>query len=310
MDGESEQDFVVKLWSHREESYERPDHSYQLEIGKGGIKIPFPNSFLLSGELAYDNQVKRFTSELEVHDSRNARLCISYLALREFDDLLAEYARKHYIAFDVYPCFFVSEGPHKMMSLRHIIDEVGVDCQLLDDDLVRISKPEYAKLIRFPHIDFHLLDPTEEDGDELRRMCEAARRYDFKEPMLGKLESPRVYIDSHDDDSVWLEARDLSFLRQVFERTLQTYVGTHWLRIYDQRPEISWVPEEVMEHILPSGSAFTTFCENHLIRGDTLIMHYSDTFFAGPRDRYKFNYAGTVEYDFGTGEWTLPPKRL
>ena len=310
MGEENERDFVLKLWSRREESYERPVHRYDLELGKGGLKIPYPNSFLLSGELAYGSEVKPFKSELEVHDSRTARLYISYLALHEFEDLLAEYAREHYIAYDVSPCFFVNKGPHKMMSLRHIIDEVGVDCHLINDDLVHISKPEYAKLNRFPHIDFHVLDPTEEDDDELRRIYEAARRFDFKEPLLGKLESPTVYVDSHDDDSVWLEARDLSFLRRVFERTLQTYVGTHWLRIYDSRPEISWVPEEVLERILPSGSAFTTFCENHLIRGDTLIMHYSDTLWVGPRDDYEFNHAGTVEYDFGTGEWSLAPKRL
>lgn len=310
MDEESEEDFIVKLWSHREASRERPDHRYDLELGEGGLKIPFPNTFLISLQ-AYSTHLSPFTSELEVHDPRTVRLYIRNLGLHEFDDLLAEYAQEHYIAYDVSPSIMDDPETHRLLPLSRIVEEVKVDCHVLDDHLIRISKPEYAKLIRsFSHYDFHVLDPSEAEDDELRRMYEVATGFDFKEPMLGKLESPSVYVDSHDDDSLWLEARDVSFLRRVFERTLQIYVGTHYLRMYDQRPEISWVPEEVMERILPVGSAFTTTCPNHLIRGDTLIMHYSDTLLVGPTNRYEFNYAGTVEYDFETGEWTLPPKRL
>lgn len=310
MDEENEQDFIVKLWSRREESYERPDHRYDLELGEGGLKIPFPNTFAFSLP-AYSGRLRPFSSELVVHDSRTARLGISNLALKEFDDLLADYAQEHYIAFDVSPAFMYDPDTRGLLPLGRIVEEVDVDCHVLDEHLIRISKPEYAKLIRsFPHFEFRVLDPTEAEDDELRRMYEVATGYDPKEPVLGKLESPTVYIDSHGDDSLWLEARDVSFLRRVFERTLQTYVGTHYLMMYDLRPEISWVPEEVMERILPAGSAFTTTCSHHLIKGDTLIMHHSDTVLVGPTDRYEFNYAGTVEYDFETGEWRLPPKRL
>jgi len=145
--------------------------------------------------------------------------------------------------------------------LSEIAATRNVDCHAIDADIIVIPGKGLADLLSgLEHYNFYAFDVSADYTEqEVVEGVSNHRRGEWRrtEHPLCRLAQARFFLHSHDDCDLYLEAYDLSFLQQVFERALQMYAGTVLAEESGFGAEIAGMPGALVETLWPKNAGLT-----------------------------------------------------
>ncbi|MBI9051825.1 MAG: hypothetical protein JEZ00_20580 [Anaerolineaceae bacterium] len=156
--------------------------------------------------------------------------------------------------------------PQHTLNLAEIVDSVAIDCTVVDANTIAISTGELMRLLSIlPQHDLCMFDmPRNSSQDDV-----ITNMLNYDEVKLRKnrsqlphLTNSSVFLNSHDDCYLTLESYDTGLLQQVFERALQTYVGTFLLgKLGVDEIEVREVPFGLLNILWPKNAHLTILPE-------------------------------------------------
>jgi hypothetical protein len=272
------------------------------------MKIPYPNAFTING-LGMGGRFFPFSVSAQQHESGVATMDICALRIEDIGEVVGKYADNICIVYDVDTQTFTNSEGH-WLDFRETIEKLGINCRFYGGKVISVMRPRFDELVHnIGHFNFHMFDlPSEPDDETMTRLHAFATYCDFEEPILNKLEDSRLFLDSHDNCYLYIEARDLSFLKNVFARTLAIYCGTAAKKFL--RAPIENVPDLLdpfINSIFPLNFAITILRRNTRVRRGRVKIGFSpEKWKLGSEGEYE--PTGQIECDFGRLEWSVSGK--
>lgn len=178
-------------------------------------KFPFPNAFTKT-VLGWP-----FSVELN-QEGEVSRLLIDPLRVVDICDLLEEFASEKVAVFDI-----VSIGED--MTLVESASVCNIQFDQIDSSTIVIATKDLSNLLsEIHHYQFHLFDLSPSCSEvEIIGQVINCRDHELNDPpVLASLGCSNVHLECYDGHQIFLESNNPIFLKRVFARTLQIYVGT------------------------------------------------------------------------------------
>jgi hypothetical protein len=287
-----------------------------------GFRVRIPNAFTIhqlgtpNGSLPYPFGVSSYERTDGVFS-----LILFPVSLVDLCDLLARF--ETIAVFDVAHASFDVQGVEGMLGdsglslaaqakrpavLSEIAAARDVDCHVIDAGIIVIPAKDLADLLTgLDHYNFYAFDVSKDYTEqEIVENVSNHRRGEWRrtEHPLCRLAQARFFLHSHDDCDLYLEAYDVSFLKQVFERALQMYAGTVLAEESGFGGEIAGIAAEVMEALWPTNAGLTILKSDTEARGLQLRIGVSQTEFHF-QEGQRYPISLFVEYDASAGRWQI-----
>jgi hypothetical protein len=270
------------------------------------LKTPIPNAFTinrlagLGGSIPFPFGAKAYREREGV-----CALSLHTQAVVDLSDLFQDF--ETIAVFDV-SHYTYDQETNREIPLANMVEIEKVECRNVDQDTVLIKGSALGELLMdFGHYDLHILDMPKDPPDDLV-VVSVLKYHEYQRGetyLLQELPDSRVFLDSHDDCYLYLESRDLRFLKKAFSRMLQIYVGTVLFEEVGFEGEITEVPKNVLEFLWPEGSGMTILRDRANIKGTQLRIGVSQQGFSfGEKREYPISLF--IEYDASVGEWLVP----
>jgi hypothetical protein len=268
------------------------------------MKVPFPNAFTIN-TMGFGAP---FPVSVSCHQSSTGAYGMGVVAqrLKDLHDLLAW---PHAVATFGVGHSLSDQATSRLPTLREAALDLEIDCHVIDDETVVFLGEDFVRLIDgLGHYSLCAFDVPEghTDSDVIINVLTCDDHNWAKNDLpLPHISGATFYLDSHDDCYLHLEAYDLDFLKSVFVRTLQIFVGTVLFASLDVDIEIADIPWEFLDHVWPMDSALTIMWNETYVAEQQLVMGISPEDFRLSRmyDEYPVN--SWIGYDFSTGEWLI-----
>jgi len=246
------------------------------------MREPFRNAFTIN---KLGGGFFPFSVSTQQYKSGVASMDICALRVEDISDLIGEYAQQTYIVYDVDNPVMHGPATHRLLEFDEIVSELNVSCRIYGPRVIAISEKEFDGFAKnLPHYNFNMFDLRSEPNDEaMASLYRFVTDYDFEEPMLNRVSEARLFLHSHDDCYMYVEARDESFLKSVFARTLWIYCRTVTRSRFGRtREDIPKPPLPFVETIFPLNSAMTILRKNTEVRrdGSRLVIQMRSMFSA------------------------------
>jgi hypothetical protein len=224
-------------------------------------------------------------------------------AVIDLSDLLQDF--EMIAVFDVSHHTYDEETNREIPLAKTAVAE-EVESRVVDLDTILIPGSALTELLlEFAHYNLHILDMPKDPSDD-SVVVSVLKYHEYKwsetDRLLHRLPDSRVFLDSHDDCYLYLESRDLRFLKKAFSRMLQIYVGTVLFEESEFKGEITEVPTNVLEALWPENTGLTTFRDRASIEGPKLRIGFSQREFSF-RENREYPISLFIEYDVSVGEW-------
>jgi hypothetical protein len=260
------------------------------------MTLPYPNAFSMH-RLA-NLEFFPFGASLQQPAAEIYSLSIFPQDLYTISDVIAEYAQALGVLFDV---------NHDPPSYLHeIADEQGVPVYSCDAESLTLEMPYLHKFLSdFCHYNFRLFDlPRQIDNTTPIEEVRKVHAHNTPQAQLSELAFSSLFVESHDDCYVFIEARQLSLLKAIFRRTLHLYVYTILYEEIDKFIAIQPIPEGLADTLLPLDSAFTTLRDMVSLTKTTITMLYSEKEFDFKKPQ-ECHITGYLAYDFVEKFWNI-----
>jgi hypothetical protein len=223
-------------------------------------------------------------------------------SLREVADLIVSHALGRACLFDV-DHTMMEPGTRELRSLGNIAATAGVSLVPLDSDAYLLATSELPKLLEhLDHFNLSLLDvpPSMTPEDAYREMLDSA---DWggraSPPALDFAKRSSLFLSSHDDCYLYLEARSRHPALAHFARLLQEYVAA---LAGVAAGEVAPPPVEILESLLAATGSCSMFDSNSRRDGGLLRLGRDGR-------RYRLGDApmppeGWVRYDLAERLWS------
>ena len=153
------------------------------------------------------------------------------------------------------------------LDLTELATMDGIQHGVIDANTITISSDELFRFLSgFSHWSLRAFDIAEGTNNETI-IINVVSYFEMQEmdckTKLSNLTAGSFLLESHDDCYVTLETYNVELLMRVFERTLQTYVGTLLLEgDTNESIQIGSVSNEVMEKLWSTKAVFTILPEH------------------------------------------------
>ena len=267
------------------------------------MKIKYPNASSIN-KIGLQSEYFSFSAVVKEQQS-NSSLWICPIGINEILDVIEEYSLEYIILFDIDHNWFETDFKH--VSLEQLARIKKLECKSFGEEVISIKKESLKRLIkRLSHYNFHAFDfPSVINENELIDYYFKCNDYNWNtnNNLLTEIGKSSWYIDSHDDCYLYIESLDRSFLNCIFERAMQTYVGTIIFENKDFEFEISFIPKDIIDLLLLMEVPITIQAKYVTIHADKIQLPYSNNKFSLTEQQY--NVVGIIEYDFVVNKWSL-----
>jgi hypothetical protein len=228
--------------------------------------------------------------------------------INDLIDLIKVYAQPIAVIFDVDHSRLSDDG-EAFLTLTEVASHFSIEHDSFGSDIVSVAKEKLDSLIpeleSYNHYNLHLLDlaqiPSEE---EMIEYYFAYYDHKLETPLLKQLNCATLYLDSHDDCYLYIETRELDFLKAILARAIQIYIGTIICEEYQIDPDVEELPSELLEMLWPLDAAFTILREDTLIYHDRIQIAYSDQKYDFQQDQ-EYQITGYIEYHLDKKKYSL-----
>jgi hypothetical protein len=272
-------------------------------------ETPFPNAFTING-MGADGAFFPFSVKYRQPDGI-ASLFICPQRLIDLCDVLEVAALDRVVVFDVGQASVFNEQTQMPLTIEALAADAGVECHPLDSTAIVLHKRDLFRLLDgFSHYEFLLFDVGPDWREEqLISQVLVCREHDWGSaaPVLSALSHSRLFLASHDDCYLTLQAAEAGLPQWVMARTLQIYAGTV---LRQGRPgsrvEVE-PPSDLVVGLWQAEFDLTILREMTVCENGQLQIGVS-------RRAYRFGEAGeypvdfSIIYDVAQG-WTVAPKR-
>jgi len=223
-------------------------------------------------------------------------------SLREVADLIVGHALGRSCVFDV-DHTMMEPGIRKLRSLGSIAETAAVTLVPLDADAHLLATSEFPRLLEhLEHFNLSLLDvpPSTTPEEAYRALLDSA---DWggraSPPALHFAQSSSLFLSSHDDCYLYLEARSRRPALAHFARLLQEFVAA---RVGIEARRVAPPPDELLEALIAATGSCTMFDSNARLDGSLLRLGHDGR-------RYRLGDAATppeawVRYDLEERVWS------
>lgn len=265
------------------------------------MKVPYPNAFS-QNKLGLNAVPFPFGITSKRHDNRVMSLTIFPSSVIDLCEIIEKYAKKIITLFDIEQS--IPEEP----NLRQRAKKIGINYHDYNPNIISISKDSLKKLIDgFLHYELHLLDfQSELDENTMANIYKIWKSWNWKGslPLLNNLNGPNIFLDSHDDCYQYLESYNLSFLKEIFIRTLQIYCGTLYFESNQVLLDVSNIPPSIINKIYPIDSSMTILHRNSYVNKEKVQIGYSNKKFDFTHDQI-YDVNGYIYYDIENRKWAI-----
>lgn len=190
------------------------------------MKIPVDNAFKinqLSGSF-FPFSVKVTENE------KGVRISICAQRVKDVCDLIEKYAKNNLVLFGVDQTSVIDEKTNTPVSLVELATRENIHFTIIDNETILFPKDQLLPLLStFDHYSLELfdLDKNWNETQLIRQVLEfKSHDWENNNPLLPKLTGSTLFIDSHDDCYLTLEANSHQIAKELFIRTLLFFSGT------------------------------------------------------------------------------------
>jgi len=228
--------------------------------------------------------------------------------MRDICDLFETYGVTQWAVFDVSHVYLYDAKTSKPLSLSEVATDFNVMHQVIEPGFIVLSTEGFCQLLQeFEHFDLTafgvLTKPVSEDQliEQYLRLLDWQRS---ERNRLSALSDSNIYLSSHDDCYLHVEAHNPEFLKSIFRRALASYVGTVLREVERPIEILPDVPLVVIEELWPRDEGLT------ILRHQTSLIDEELQIGVVPK-AFNFRSAGTyepvqwVKYDLTDQSWDL-----
>jgi hypothetical protein len=266
-------------------------------------KVPIPNAFTIN-RLGKSESI--FPLSIEFHQVENAfALYIYPQRVIDICDILDEFGFSTLIVFGV-DHFTFSDSAKKPLSLSEVANNEKIIHQAIDTETISIKIDGFRGLFtNLDHYNLHAFDvrPIWQEETVIENVI-AIKEHKWPKDklLLSKLSGANLYIDSHDDCYIYLEALNSDFLKRVVSRTIQSFAGTILDQEFNLMDSIHEIPTTLINTLLIETPIITILRENSSYLDNELKIGISRKKFS-LRNPTIYPIDGVITYDPFTEKW-------
>jgi hypothetical protein len=272
------------------------------------MNSPVRNAFTIN-RLGLHGASFPFCLKSNIHEGfSSAWFCPVQVA--DIADLVENWSQPHLIVIDVQHYWEAASAEKRLLTLEEIAGKQGVVCRAYDPEVVGVGKDSLGRLVDgWSHDKFHLFDaPEMPDEDTLIEQYCACREFSpaGEWPLLPQLPSADVYLDSHDDCYLYLEAREPLLLNAVLRRMLHLYFARLMIQANGDMSQVSLsdVPKSVLDEVWRPGADLSILRDHSHAYADRISVGFSDKRYAFTELR-TYRVVGWIDYSLREGTWSL-----
>jgi hypothetical protein len=195
--------------------------------------------------------------------------------VRDICDLFEACAVTQWAVFDVEHVYVCDAETNKPLPLSEVATDLQVVHQAIEPGFIVVSTEGFCQLLQgFEHFDLTafsvLTEPALEESlmEQYLRLLD--RPQESERNVLPELPDSDIYLSSHDDCYLYVEAHNLQFLKSIFCRALTIYVGTVLREMERPIEALLDVPLTVVEELWPRDGGLTILRHQTSLTGEKL----------------------------------------
>ena len=176
---------------------------------------------------------------------------IYFQSVSSLCDFIEKNSLENLVIFDVGQVYVIDNYTNKAISIVGLATDANIPFSAIDSETIVLRKDNLLNLLStFEYYNLCLFD-IGNDWTEILviKQILAYREHDWQSHgvILAKLPASRIFLESHDDCFLTIEAYSQNFSKNVFSRMLQIYCGTILSEIKNTTTEVPEISLDLLD---------------------------------------------------------------